>query len=106
MQELIRSQLPPNYEVVAVADNEEDALKAAKAHIPDLITMDNILPDTFGADVTEALRAQGIGSKILVISSLSSETIIKQQLSSGADGYLAKPFSRDELRKALDKLML
>lgn len=104
MQELIRSQLPPDYEVVALADNQEDALKAAKAHTPDLITMDNILPDTFGADVTAAIRSAGITSKILVISSLSSEVVMKQQLDKGADGYLAKPFSDKELQKALDQL--
>lgn len=106
MQELIRSSLPKDYEVVGVAGDEPKAVALAVEHQPDLITMDNILPDTFGVDITQAIREKGVKSKILVISSLTSEAVVQKQIGSGANGYLAKPFTEKELKKALDNLNL
>lgn len=104
MQELIRSQLPADYEVIGTSDNEAETLALAAKHKPDLITMDNILPDAFGADITVALRKAGVQSKILVISSLSSDAMVRKQMESGANAYLPKPFTEEELQKAVKKI--
>ncbi|MFZ9347010.1 MAG: response regulator, partial [Burkholderiaceae bacterium] len=41
-------------------------IELALEHEPDLITMDNILPDMIGIDIVKELRAEGVSSKIIM----------------------------------------
>ncbi|MGF1532219.1 MAG: response regulator [Bernardetiaceae bacterium] len=104
MQEVIRNALAGKYTVVGVTDKAEEALTLAQSLQPAIITLDNILPDGFGGDVVQELRARGYKGKILMVSSLANQAMIQQELQQGANGYLAKPFTEDELLKALQKI--
>lgn len=79
-------------------------LKKAEAGDFDVILLDLNLPDTYGLSVCEKLRAAGIKTPILVI---SADNTIKSKvtlLDSGANDYLAKPFSFDELQARIRAL--
>ena len=91
------------YEVVAV-DCGEDALDAIKEKEPDLILLDVNLPDINGIDVLKTLRANSIAPTI-VYSGYGKGKQSVTALNAGADDYLTKPFSREELTARIYALL-
>ena len=75
----------------------EDGLNAACEDNYDAIILDINLPDGDGFEFSKSLRRQQIGTPVLVVSGRSSITDKVVALRSGADGYLTKPFDRQEL---------
>jgi two-component system OmpR family response regulator len=82
-----------------------DAREKAKVADIDLIIMDRMLPDGDGLDVVENLRAQGIESPILVLTALSQTENKIEGYKRGADDYLSKPFSSEELMARVGALI-
>ncbi|MGC4039004.1 MAG: response regulator [Chitinophagaceae bacterium] len=70
---------------------------------PDLIILDNKLPDGFGVDFISYIRNKYPSLKIIMISGFSSVKDVA--LENGADFFLEKPFSLDQLHEAIDKLL-
>jgi DNA-binding response OmpR family regulator len=64
---------------------------------PDVVVLDLMLPGIDGGKVIETARAEGIGTPILVVSARGTELDRVRALDAGADDYLVKPFSMDEL---------
>jgi two-component system KDP operon response regulator KdpE len=89
---LLRSR---GYEV-EVAGTGTDALKMAAARPPDLIVLDLGLPDLEGTEVCRRIRAQS-PVPIVVLSARGSESDKVEALDLGADDYVTKPFSPEEL---------
>lgn len=94
-----------NYEIVGSAATGEDAIEKALELNPDIITLDNILPDMIGIDVLKVLKEEeGIGAKILMISAVGQDDVINEGMSRGAAGYIVKPFDNDELLNKINVL--
>ena len=74
----------------------ETALLEASSHNPDIILLDLGLPDIDGIDIIRQIRTWSI-TPIIVISARSEDTDKIEALDNGADDYLTKPFSVDEL---------
>ncbi|MBS1574315.1 MAG: response regulator [Bacteroidetes bacterium] len=70
---------------------------------PSLIILDNKLPDGFGVDFISYIRKKYPSIKIIMISGFSSVKDVA--LENGADIFLEKPFSLDQLNEAIDKLL-
>ncbi|MCX4965824.1 response regulator [Streptomyces sp. NPDC079020] len=83
------------YEVDA-APNGNTALRLAAAHPPDAVLLDLGLPDMDGIEVMRALRRWS-RAPILVVSARSASDEKVRALDAGADDYITKPFSMDEL---------
>lgn len=79
-----------------VASNGESAIIEASTHNPDIILLDLGLPDIDGVDVIKRIRTWS-HVPIIVISARSEDTDKIEALDSGADDYLTKPFSVEEL---------
>ena len=78
------------------AANGETALIEASSHNPDIILLDLGLPDMDGIEIIRQIRSWSI-TPIIVISARSEDTDKIEALDNGADDYLTKPFSVDEL---------
>ena len=78
------------------ARDGRSALLEASSHNPDIILLDLGLPDMDGVDILQAIR-QWSGVPIIVISARSEDTDKIKALDAGADDYLTKPFSVEEL---------
>ncbi|MCU0463342.1 MAG: response regulator [Anaerolineae bacterium] len=78
------------------ADNGREGLMSAAKHRPDLIVLDLGLPDMTGHEVLSALR-EWTRTPVIVLSVRDSDQDKVAALDSGADDYLTKPFSTDEL---------
>jgi two-component system KDP operon response regulator KdpE len=84
-----------HYEVVTAQDGAA-ALDAAAKHAPDLVVLDLGLPDMDGANVIAGLRGW-TKIPILVLSGRADAAEKVAALDAGADDYVTKPFSMDEL---------
>jgi len=91
--------------VVAVARNGAEALRVARATRPDLVTMDLTMPEMDGVECISELLRMLPRTRILVVSALSDKSTAIQALRLGARGFVAKPFSDDELKLALLDVM-
>ena len=95
------------YDIIAQAANGETAIELALKHKPDLITLDNILPDMIGIDILKILKQEkAIESKIVLISAVGQELIVKEGLSLGASNYIVKPFTSESLLEEVNKIFV
>ena len=78
------------------AQNGNNAIMEASSHNPDIVLLDLGLPDMDGVEVIERIRTWS-QMPIIVISARSEDRDKIDALDAGADDYLTKPFSVDEL---------
>lgn len=101
----IRSTLEdakPDFEVVEAASGF-DALRLLPRGSYDLVITDINMPDINGLELIKFVRDSERHRQVplLIVSTQSSERDRERGLSLGADGYLAKPFTREELLAAV-----
>jgi two-component system OmpR family response regulator len=82
---------------VDVAEDGEKGSFLARTNAYDIIVLDNLLPKKNGIDVCREIRAAGKTVPILMLSAIQEPAVKTEGLNAGADDYLAKPFSFDEL---------
>ncbi len=96
VRNLITTTLKTNDYRYLVAVNGEAAILEATSHNPDIILLDLGLPDIDGVKVIQNIRAWS-NLPIIVISARSEDNDKIEALDAGADDYLTKPFSVEEL---------
>ncbi|MDF2959243.1 MAG: DNA-binding response regulator [Paenibacillus sp.] len=95
--EMLKLYLSEEDFTVRRVETGHDSFDMLESFVPDVILLDLILPDMDGADLCGLLR-QRTQVPILVISMKTKVTDRIQALSCGADDYLCKPFSMQELK--------
>ena len=97
--ELLRFNLSKEGYQVSCVPSGEEALKFARAKVPDLILLDIMLPGIDGLEVCRRLKADGAtkGIPIVMLTAKGEEADIVTGLELGADDYMTKPFSRKVL---------
>jgi two-component system cell cycle response regulator CtrA len=80
-----------------ITDLGEDGLEIGKLYEYDLIILDLLLPDMDGFEVVRRLRSSQVKTPVLVLSGLNQTEDKVKGLGFGADDYLTKPFSKNEL---------
>lgn len=93
---LIRTILTANGYEVITASRGSEALSMLSSHCPELVVLDLGLPDMDGVELIEDVRRWS-NVPIIVVSARSYERDKVQALDLGADDYVTKPFSSDEL---------
>ena len=96
IRNLITTTLKAHEYKYLTAQNGENAIMQASSHNPDIILLDLGLPDTDGIEVIKKLRTWS-ETPIIVISARSEDNDKIEALDAGADDYLTKPFSVEEL---------
>jgi len=71
----------------------------------DIIILDLRLPDGNGYDICESIRANGVKTPVLILSADHDTDIKVRNLNAGADDYLTKPFSIEELLARIEAIM-
>jgi two-component system OmpR family response regulator len=82
---------------VRVANNGREALAAAAEYSPDLVVLDVMMPDLSGFEVAQRLRSSGRPVPVLFLTARDSVEDRISGLTVGADDYVAKPFSLEEV---------
>jgi len=92
---------------VVTAMTGKDALKKYEKYKPDLMTVDQKLPDMSGLQFVEKVRKlySEDSVKVIFVSAVQEKEEIKKIINSGIDNYLLKPFKKDMLITAVTKLI-
>lgn len=88
-------------EIIAEAEDGQTAVDLAKTHCPDVILMDIGLPVIDGIEATKKIKDAKIGCNILVFTSRDSEQDVFAALGAGADAYIMKGATPDQLVSAI-----
>jgi DNA-binding response OmpR family regulator len=105
--ELVRVRLARcGYQIVCARDGEE-ALQLACDCCPDLAIIDVMMPKQNGYDVTRRLRADRPTEDlpVLLLTARVRDDDIARGFAAGADDYLEKPFSPEELRARVESIL-
>ena len=81
-----------------------DAGEYLKKEQPNVIILDNRLPDGFGVDFVSYIKKYYPATRIIMMSGVDAE-VKDVALENGADYFLEKPFTRDQLYQSLKALM-
>jgi DNA-binding response OmpR family regulator len=94
------------YEVLPARDGEE-ALALALERQPDLAILDVMMPKLDGYEVTQRLRdnAATSGMPVILLTARVQEADITRGFEAGADDYIKKPFSPQELRTRVQAIL-
>jgi two-component system, NarL family, response regulator NreC len=95
----------PQIEIVGGADNGLDAVRQAVSLKPDLILMDINMPVMNGTEALIDIKKRDPSIKIMMLTAHKAEEYIRDCLQSGADGYVLKHSTRDELMTAIHKVL-
>ena len=93
------------HSVVAEAQSGFEAIKAYARHKPDLVTMDIMMPGMTGIEAVKKIIPAFPDARILMISSLAQKDMIMDALKSGAKNFLVKPFSAQDAKNMVDKIL-
>lgn len=93
--------LDEGIEVVAEADNGREATEKSFLTLPDVVLMDVSMPLLNGLDATEQIKRKRPDIKVLILSAHDNEEYVAQVVRSGANGYLLKNTSADDLFRAI-----
>jgi two-component system chemotaxis response regulator CheY len=106
MRTLIKDTLKSEgFEIVGEAPNGEMAIDLAIELTPDLITLDNILPDMIGTDILKVFKEQGISSKVIMVSAVGQQSVINEGIELGASEYIVKPFTSEDLISVVNRVL-
>jgi DNA-binding NarL/FixJ family response regulator len=92
------------HEVAGEAEDGKGALKAFVELRPEAVLLDIIMPGISGIVVLEEMRRIAPAAKIIMLTAVDQDDVTSEIKSKGAAGIVFKPFSREDLKKAFDKL--
>jgi len=91
----------PDLVLIAEAATIEDALREAERHTPDVVLLDAHLPDANGIAAIRRLRGISPGIHIVILSMYDDSEHARRAFAAGAEGYVVKSSTHDELIEAL-----
>jgi two-component system NtrC family sensor kinase len=106
LRSLLESILPFSGYKTLSASTGEEGLALATTVCPDVILVDLELPDTTGLKVIEELNQRGVEIPTIMITGYGSEGTAARALRLGAQGYLVKPFTTEEVLSNVEKALV
>ncbi|MBX7056424.1 MAG: response regulator [Leptospirales bacterium] len=92
-------------EIVGEAGDGKIAVEMFRSHSPDLVTMDITMPEMDGLAALEAMRSINPAARILIVTALRDKDTALEALQKGASGFLGKPFTAEQLRGEIARLI-
>ena len=92
------------HEVIVAKDGREALLKIEEL-LPDMVISDIMMPYTSGLEIVSALKTK-LEKKIpvIILSSMGQEDVVLEAFKLGADDFITKPFSPNELSMRINRL--
>ena len=87
--------------VVDEAGDGQEAVPRAREHAPDVVVMDVRMPVLSGIEATKRIKEEEPGTRILVLTISDEEDDLYEAIKAGANGYLLKEISIDEVANAI-----
>lgn len=94
-----------NIEVIATADNGEEAVKLALKLVPDVVIMDISMPILNGIEATRQIKSMNPKIKVLVLTVHADSEHILKIFEAGAEGYISKKISGSKFPNAIRSII-
>jgi len=105
MRSILKDILTCNgYNVVGEARNGRIGVEKYKELNPDIVTMDVIMDEMDGIAALRQIRRYNSNAKVVMVSSMGQEVIVREAILCGANAFLLKPFDENQIRDAFNKL--
>ncbi|HOQ07871.1 MAG TPA: response regulator [Clostridiales bacterium] len=105
MRASIRTILERNgFEVVGEAENGAIGVKKYQELHPDIVTMDITMPEMTGLEALKQIRSFDPDAKVIMITAMGQEHLVKEAILSGAKSFIVKPFKEDHVIQTLKKI--
>jgi DNA-binding response OmpR family regulator len=106
MLKIIELRLKKDGHEVIVTSNGQEALEKIKQEDPDMIIADIMMPFTSGLEIVSVVKhdKQQRNVPIIILSSMGQENVVLEAFNLGADDYITKPFSPNELSMRVKRL--
>jgi two-component system chemotaxis response regulator CheY len=96
------------HEIAGVGASAKEAIEKFGILKPDLMTLDVEMPQESGVNTLEAVQIimrDNPLAKIVMVSSISKQSVINQMLTAGACDFIVKPFKEDTVIRTVDRLL-
>jgi two-component system chemotaxis response regulator CheY len=90
--------------VIGEAVNGEDAVRKYREYLPDITTMDIVMPLKSGIEALSEIIALDKKAKVVICSALGQEGLIEEARKAGARGYIIKPFDPSKVKEVIRKI--
>jgi DNA-binding NarL/FixJ family response regulator len=87
--------------IVGEANNGREAFEMVLKHKPAVLLMDIRMPDMDGIQALEAIKAEKLDTRVIMVTTYRSTAYLLRSLSAGASGFVLKDISREELLAAV-----
>lgn len=104
--ESIRQLLKPHFTIVGLVQDSSQILPRALEYKPDVILLDACMPGLSGVALIKPLKKLLPTVKVILVTMLAAAISISEAFRAGADGYVLKQSASDELREAIDRVLL
>ncbi len=106
MLKIIELRLKKDGHQVIVTSNGKEALEQIKLHDPDMIIADIMMPFVSGLEIVSEVKQgkQQRAVPIIILSAMGQENVVLEAFNLGADDYITKPFSPNELSMRVKRL--
>jgi len=102
---LTRSIHTTDFQEVRSASNGMIALQQFRDFLPDVVTLDLTMPQLGGIETLEEMLKIKPDTKIMIVSALADDATAIEALKKGAEQFICKPFTNDELNQALHEML-
>ena len=92
------------YNDIVEVSNGEDAVKFCKENDPYVIFLDIVMPIKDGVTATAEIIEHNPDAKIIIVSSVGTQTHIKEAIKAGARDFIQKPIDEDLLKQILENI--
>lgn len=93
------------YSYVLEAEDGDTAVEAYKVSRPDLVIMDIVMPRVDGIDALKQIKEIDAGARVIMISAIGQESVIKEAMQLGANGYIIKPFQPKDVCETIERTL-
>jgi two-component system chemotaxis response regulator CheY len=90
--------------VIGEAVNGEDAVRKYLEYLPDITTMDIVMPVKSGIEALSEIIALDKKAKVVICSALGQEGMIEEARKAGARGFITKPFDPSKVKEMIRKI--
>ena len=105
MRASLKMMLEKNgYEIAGEAENGAVAVQKYKEIKPDVVTMDITMPEMDGLQALKLIKQFDANAKVVVVSAMGQEPVVKEAILSGAKSFIVKPYKEDFVLKTLSTL--
>lgn len=104
MRNTLKMMLERNdFEVVGQAEDGEDAINQFIKLKPDVVTMDITMPKMSGLEALVKIKQVDPNAKIIMITAMGNEAMVKEAILNGAVNFIVKPFQEDKVVEVLKR---